>query len=194
MKSEDDIDLDVRDLHDVMRANTRGANEYWYWRDRPIMELGIAREVLSASGIKLNDLSSRGREDPPDCDAIIDGERCGIEVTELVHEKTLKKTIEGSPQYFLWDRNDLLSTLQRLIDRKDVPEKIKGGPYARYILIIVTDEFVLGQDEVSAFLEGARFKARIISDAFFALSYHPSHNGGSCPVFQLPIVRYRAAP
>jgi hypothetical protein len=63
--------------------------------------------------------------------------------------------------------------LQRFIDRKDKLEKVKGGPYARYILVVVTDESLLGREDVAQFLEGVTFRTRLITEAYFGLSYDP---------------------
>ncbi len=145
--------------------------------------------------------SLRSREvgqDPPDCEALVSGTRCGIDVTELIHRKTLKRSIqairareegrepEAQEAYFAWERLDLLEALQGLIDRKD-EAKPNGGPYGRYILVIVTDEFFLDRYTVEAFLDGATFEADLITDVLLGLSYHPSTEpgGGSCPVFRL---------
>ena len=60
----------------------------------------------------------------------------------------------------------------------------------RYILV-GTDELTLIRHTVEAFLAGATFRARMIGDVVLGLSYHPSSDadGGSCPVFSLPLVR-----
>ncbi len=131
-------------LAEMIRMKTRGANDFWFWKDKRLMESSVAQEVLLNTGLAIEQLRSRADgEDPPDCEAMIGGQRCGIEVTELVHRPTLEASIEGNRQYFLWDESDLRTEIQKLIDRKDKPAKVKGGPYDRYILIIFTDEFVL---------------------------------------------------
>jgi hypothetical protein len=63
---------------------------------------------------------------------------------------------------------------------------VKGGPYARYILVLVTDEMMLGRENVACFLEGAIFfKKQIITDVVLGLGYDPSVK--SCPVFLLKL-------
>jgi hypothetical protein len=185
--ANDSEEQDWDDFGEMIRKNKRGANDHWYWRDKPKMEAGVAQEVLRGAGCIIENLRSR-EEDPPDCEAVVDGKRSGIEVTELVHSGTLKSTIKGKAQYFLWDRDDLLKGLQGLIDRKDQADP-RGGPYERYFLIIFTDEFVLGRHDVSRFLDGAEFHARLITDCFFGLSYDPSYEGGSYPIFRLTLSR-----
>jgi hypothetical protein len=72
-------DHDEGDFARVMRENKRGANDFWYWKDKPVMEAGIVRTVLESAGRHFQQLRSRG-EDPPDCEAIIEGLRYGIEL------------------------------------------------------------------------------------------------------------------
>jgi hypothetical protein len=84
----------------------------------------------------------------------------------------------------VWDRDLLAAALQEKLSRKDAPEKVKGGPYERYFLVIVTDEGFLYRENVAQFLGGMGFRARFVTDAYLGLSYHPDLNGqGSCPVF-----------
>ena len=44
----DDDDNDC-DLGALILANTREWNSFWFWRDKPIGERGVAREVLEAA-------------------------------------------------------------------------------------------------------------------------------------------------
>lgn len=171
---------------------------YWYWGDKPVGEREAARKVLTEAGFEVTDLNSR-KEDPPDCEASVNGAWCGIEVTELLHRPALEQSIQAlrarqagrepeKPEgYFAWDRDSLLAALQELIDRKD-KAKLKGGRYERYILVIVTDEFFLDRHTVKDFLREATFQADLITDVLLGLSYHPSLDpgGGSCPAFRLP--------
>lgn len=134
-------------------------------------------------------------QDPPDCEATLDGVWSGVEVTELIHQPTLECSIkairdrEGGREpeqpeaYFDWDRDSLLSALQALIDCKDKPWK--GGPYERCALVACTNEFLLDRNKVSRFLQGAVFRTKLITDVFFGLSYHD----GCYPVFHFAAAR-----
>jgi hypothetical protein len=160
-------------------------NDFWYWKDREIAEIGVARKVLFTVGETFEGLRSRPvGDDPPDCEATIGGIPCGIEVTEFMHEPTHRTTMRGKPQFFMWDKGDFLTELGRRICRKD-KAKLKGGPYGRYILIFVTDEFSLTHDLIKTFLDGARFETRLVTDIFFALSYDPALQ--LYPVFKVPV-------
>ena len=135
---------------------------FWNWGNRRVTEAEIALEVLTLAGEDVQQLCSRA-DDPPDCEAVIGGLRCGIEVTELLDQQTLKSTIQGNRQHLVWKPDTFRDTLQHRIDRKDQPSKVKGGPYARYFLVVYTNEFYLGRGEVENFLEGATFRANFIT-------------------------------
>ena len=187
MSEEDNNEQEMDALAEAFRKKMRGANDYWFWRDKPEMEIGAVQEVLSKVGVRVQKL--RPGTNPPDCEGLLQGKRTGIEVTELVHRPTLEKSIKGEHQYFLWDRESLLTELELIIERKDNPRNLKDGPYEHYILVIITDEFVLGYHDVSQYLEGAIFRCKMITDAYLGLSYDPTHEGGSCPVFKLSLSR-----
>jgi hypothetical protein len=120
------------DLDALIEANVRGWNGFWAWGDKPIAERGSARQILEQGGVHVVDLVSRDAgQDPPDCEAMLDGLFSGVEVTELVHHPTLERSLKaiklrkaGKEAYFDWDRDALLS----LIDAKDQPSKQRGRP------------------------------------------------------------------
>lgn len=172
-----------------------------YWTggaDRALAERCNAKMVLEAAGHQVGVLRSRvDGEDPPDCEGLVDGQWCGIEVTELVDRETLKASMKGLKQhpdgsggmYLNWTKEQLVGALQDRIRRKDkVPN---GGPYKRYFLVIVTDEFMLTSDMVGAYLEGAVFQAELITDVVLGLSYEPSptpsDRPGGNPIYRLPL-------
>ena len=115
----------------------------------------------------------------------MDGQLAGIEVTELVHEGTLKRSLKAQKEralgkephkgeaYFAWEQADLLLALQSRISAKD-KAKLKGGPYNVYILVIHTDEMFL--EVLPRFGVGFRtqtFTADRISDVVLGLAYGP---------------------
>jgi hypothetical protein len=184
-------------------GNVRPWNSFWFWRDKPVGERGAARQILEQAGVNVEGLVSRTPgQDPPDCEATVGGQLVGIELTELVHRETLERSLKAIKErkagkepdcpeaYFAWERDDLISALQALIHAKDNAEKLKGGPYYRYFLIIFTDEFMLDRDTVAAYIDGVKFQTALITDVFLGLSYHPSTEtgGGCCPVFRLDLV------
>ncbi len=63
---------------------------------RNLDEQNDARTVLEEAGLQFTNLRHRGEgRDPPDCEVEIDGVRCGIELTEFVHRRTLEKSIKA---------------------------------------------------------------------------------------------------
>jgi len=69
----------------VMIEKKRKWNNYWDWPDRSVKERGIAGGILRQSGVQVTRLTSRAPgQDPPDCEAELDGHFSGVEVTELV--------------------------------------------------------------------------------------------------------------
>jgi hypothetical protein len=186
------------DLRKLIKANSRPWNTFWSWRDKSIGEHGAAIEILQRAGVDVVDLASRPQnEDPPDCEGRLDGKWSGVEVTELVHRKTLERSIKALKQraaghepeqpeaYFVWERDDLIAAIQALIDGKDVA-KVKGGPYERYVLVIYTDEFFLSQEAVRKYLEGTTFRCQLITDVIIGLSHEP---GFGIPTFRLEVTR-----
>jgi hypothetical protein len=157
---------------------------FWVGPNRRITEHGVASEILREAGVKMVDLVSRPEnQDPPDCEGKLDGRWSGVEVTELVHQKALKRSIKHSEAYFLWNRKDLIAEIQDRIDANDAA-KIKGGPYERYVLVIHSDELILSRPAVTEFLQGARFRTKLITDVFLGLSYEP---GFGIPTFRLDL-------
>jgi hypothetical protein len=181
---------------------TRGWQDYWHWKDKPVQERASARTVLEAAGVKIDELRSRNH-DPPDCEAFLDGQWSGIEVTELLDQPTLEQSIRARRErdagkiperpevWFVWQRDDLLAAIQRRIDEKDIAHKVKGDPYQRYVLVILTAETFLAREYIQEFLKDAEFRARLITDAFLGLDYHPANpltgEDGGNPVFRLSL-------
>jgi len=179
----------------LVLANTPEWNGFWFWRDRPVGEHGVACNILEEAGVQVDGLRSPD-QDPPDCEATLDGQFSGIEVTELVHRPTLERSIKAvrqrsrgeEPQkpeaYFIWDRDDLVDALQKMLDVTN--SKKPKRSYERYVLVIHTDEYLLDSDSVERFLKGASFNTSLITRAFLGLSYEP---GKGYPVFELELVR-----
>jgi hypothetical protein len=139
---------------------------------RPCQELDWARTALEAAGFAVEALTLGA--DPPDCTAMLDGGRTGIEVTELVSAQARKRMRAGNLSLFRWDEPSFLARVQEIIDIK-AAKPFRDGPYARKVLVIWTDEFMLGRDAVGRFLAGQRFQARAFDDVVLGLDYHPDH-------------------
>ena len=105
---------------------------------------------------------------------------------KAINERAAGREPEKPEAYYVWDRADLLRALQERINVKDTAG-LKGGPYERYVLVMHTDEFFLDSATVGKFLEGAKFRTRLITDVVIGLSYEPV--SGGCPVFRLELTR-----
>jgi len=184
---------DDDDFEQLVLNNQREWNSFWFWRDKPVGERAIARDILEGVGVLVDGLKSLD-QDPPDCEATLDGQLSGIEVTELVHRATLERSIKAvrqrsrgeEPQkpeaYFVWGRDDLIAALQAILVAKN-SAKLRRS-YERYVLVIHTDEMFLDSSNVERFLKGARFKSSLITHAFLGLAYEPCKG---YPVFPLEL-------
>jgi hypothetical protein len=164
---------------------------------RDLDELDDAKRVLEAAGIAFSSLRHNDpQHDPPDCETIIEGQLCGIEVTEFAHQRKLARSIKalksgsGRVEHHEWTRDEFLQQLRETIRTKDNPTELRGGPYKhRYFLIIWTAEMHLEKERLEAFLEGEEFTCSLITDAYIGLDYHP---GNDCPYPAIPLNIKRA--
>ena len=184
-------DFDSLSVH-LKKKNSRlrAANSYWYWPEKPVAERGAANTILEAAGFAVEQLVSCADANlPPDCAATVNGVHAGIEVTELVHEEGLAKSINSQTTWwFLWDQQAFAEAVQMIIATKEGDvARWQGGPYGRRLLVVHTDEPYLDQERVSRYLQGQRFKTTCFSDAVLGLPYDPFT--GSHPTFRLPLDR-----
>lgn len=165
-------------------AQSRGYADSFGWPpDRDLEEYGVVKAFLEAFGkegnffLDSNSIMSRGRgNDPPDCEAKdLDGNPVGIEVTELVDPEAIIAFKKNQVyEWAEWDKAKLIDAINNRLDSKNIPERIKGGPYKSYIIIIYTDEPVLNADYAKALLKGYRFAKRNLFDrAFLFIFYDP---------------------
>jgi hypothetical protein len=157
-------------------------------------EYDDVERTLTAAKISFADLKHRGDQDPPDCEVLIGGIRTGIEVTELLHQRSLEKSIKaiktgkGFLRYHDWSREDFLGLLRERIEEKDNPSDLKDGPYESYFLVIWTGEMYLTKDVIEGFLEGVSFQCSLITDAFISLDYQPLSDD-PYPAIRLKIIK-----
>lgn len=165
-------------------AKSRGYADSFEWRpNRDLEECGVVNtfcEALEKEGesfLDKNTIISRGRgNDPPDCEAKnLDGDLVGIEVTELVDPDAIVAYKKNQVyEWAKWDKTKLIAAINNRLDAKDTPDRIKGGPYASYILIIHTDEPALNADYAKDLLKKYHFAKRILIDrAFVFIFYDP---------------------
>lgn len=167
-------------------ANSRGYADHFGWPpDRDIEEYSVVKALcnsLEKEGnffIDCNSITIRGRgKDPPDCEAKdVDGNNIGVEVTELVDPNAIMAFKKNQVyEWAEWDKAKLVDAINKRLDTKNTPERIKGGPYEKYILIIHTDEPILDVDYANNLLKKHRFNKReLIDRAFLLISYDPRY-------------------
>ena len=136
-------------LEKIRQAHRRGYATHFEWPDKPLKELGVVREWLRS-------MESRGEaaysnpisalNDPPDC-VVLDreGREVAVEVTEFVSSRAIE-TNQGrrweDQVYRNWRPNEVSTKIDDIIQNKD-GKTFKGGPYAKKILLIFTDEDTL---------------------------------------------------
>ena len=172
-------------------ARSRGYADSFEWRpDRHLGEYSIVKlfcEALEKEGksfIDSNSIFSRGRgNDPPDCEANdFDGNLIGIEVTELVDPQAIIASKKDQVyDWAEWDKTKLIGAINNRLEKKDIPDQIKGGPYTSFILIIYTDEPVLNADYAKTVLKEYRFgRCNLIDRAFLFIFFDPIYKTYPC--------------
>ena len=160
-------------LRDYVKKQ-RGYADHFDWPDKDLKEREVVADAFSDSRFEIQNLRIR-ELDPPDCEAEIDGEIVGIEVTELVDQAAIETAKRmGSPPFVAWDVEKFRKAVTERVAAKDQPHKQKGGPYSRYFLIIHTDEPDLSREKISTFVRPMHFETRLITDIVLVLSYDPS--------------------
>jgi hypothetical protein len=187
--------LPERDLEHVVAAfltaqkKRRGYADFFVsGYERTSVEFELARiltRFLRAEGLDVVRLRHRGEhEDPPDCELELpNGDLIGIEITELVDQETVERHVKAGMRGAPFDISDvagwpscrLVEGIRTRLEAKDIPaERRKGGPYARYIVLIPTDEPMIVYDMALQALQGFRFEARAVDEAYLLISYHPT--------------------
>lgn len=173
MSSDPELDLDgVRDVIAALRGDGsfRMKNRHFL----QMQERDDAREAMRRFGVVPEKVRSRpAHEDPPDCEALHEGERWAIEVTELVHRPSLKQRLAGNPVHHDWEPRELQDAIAERIAEKD-RRVLKGGPYQRFFVVLRTEEAYLDREGVVRALEGFQLATSRITDACLVLPYHPS--------------------
>lgn len=150
------------------------------WPDKEIKELGVVREWLRS-------MASRGEaeysapipfsNDPPDCIARDrQGGEVAVEVTEFVSREAIETNLRRRWEdrvYRDWRPNQVITEINRIIQEK-AGKTFNGGPYAKKILLIFTDEDVLvsRRFEYAKLLPKQSFgPVKQIDEVYFLFSY-----------------------
>lgn len=169
---------------------TRGYASFFEWPDRQRKELGIVEELIATLGRQgASPFHSPQvfQPDPPDCTAVTSiGESIAIEVTELVSEEAARRNAQGHAVSRQWQAGDLATQVRAQLLKKD-SKSLNGGPYARFAVVLFTDEPLLLFEYSERALSEQFFGPFVqIGEAYLLFSY--------CPRRQLyPALRLRLA-
>ncbi len=150
--------------------------------DRSLEERGVVEDFIGAAtnedGYPFREIKIRERgDDPPDLemrDAA--GRRIAVEVTEIVHQSSVANAAAGQNTWnFLWTREFSLEKLAERLASKNIGERLKGGVYDEFIVLIYTDEYLLTESRVRPWLVEHLFeKPNTIHRAYLSLGYSPA--------------------
>jgi hypothetical protein len=198
------IESEIVRLMREARHKSRGYAEYWEWAiDKRQAELHAAR-VLSNYLLRDHQRGEKARleiieNDPPDTLLVLaNGRRIGIEVTELVDEKAIRKANRkkraGLPFDYdcaNWNSNRATQSLLSQIAAKDVKLASASEAYDELLLVIVTDETMMDESTAALAVSGVSISTRFFDRAFLVLSYHPAADKlifpDGCPIFPIEL-------
>jgi hypothetical protein len=176
------------DDEDVLAEMQRGLSQRRGYADgrswpteRRLEEKGVVEDFIGAAtnedGYPFSQLIVRERgEDPPDVEMRDDsGRRIAIEVTELVDQVSIQNAVAGlRTPYFPWTREEFLYKLTGRLASKDIGNRLKGGTYDEFIVLIYTDEYLLVESQVRTWLADHSFpRPSTIQRAYLSLGYSP---------------------
>lgn len=210
------MDTNAETVNEILRRHLATERDYAsYWKfslDRQLEERHVAACLLAyleaTVGWSGATVASNER-DPPDCIGSADGRpRFGIEVSELVHRKTVERhelrrnaerkcspvpAVAAEPgDVAIWTVPALQAALTGIVGVKDKPAI--GGPFAPYLVAIFTDETTVTPLLVMEAIGTMTIPSHYIDAAYLLLSYDPGANTfpNRIPVFNLPVAK--AAP
>ena len=209
MTDEDRIVERLKRIESMNRK--RGHATCWHAENKfqGPMEVFAARcwaEEMNRRGYQINIHTIRKNpETYPDCLAEMDGEKIGIEVTELVDEDAIDEPPKIPPLVELveprphaldklpqpmpleWSSDKFERSLNKIVQRKD--ERVKDSSLSKQFLLIVTCEPSLDEATLSEYLKTIKLQRPQNFDGVYIMgSYVPDPDGeGHYPVFEVPL-------
>lgn len=209
-EEQEPLHAEMKAVTEILRRHIETERAYAsYWKfslDRQLEEQHVAACLLAYldtfegwTGATV----AISEKDPPDCYGMVAGKKFGIEVTELVHEKTVaahqlgrnaeRKGFPSPPKAAeawdaaQWTAGALRAKLAVIVEQKDKPAI--GGPFSPYLVAIFTDEPTVTLELITEAMAGVTITSRYIDDAYLLLSYDPSAEGfpNRIPVYKLPV-------
>lgn len=177
----------IRDIFVKIERRERGDN-YFDWDNKPIKELGVA-QILLESLVRQNIpfyAPQSSNLQPPDVIAEdSNGSPVGVEITELTDSKVVRQRLKNKIDWFDWTQEEFIEAIEAIIGHKD-QRGFGGGPYAKKVLIIFTDEkMVTFQEYGQSIVEKTFPKTQQLTDIYLLFSYDPGLK--YCPVIPLKL-------
>ena len=166
-------------LEKVQQSVRRKYATHFEWPDKQIKELGVVKDWLrsmESKGEAEYSNPSSVPNDPPDC-VVQDreGREVAVEVVEFVSKEAIEEN-QGKARedqvYRDWRPNEVIKEINCIIQKKD-GKTFHGGPYAKKILVIFTDEdtLVISRFEYAKSLPKQSFgPVKQIDEAYFLFS------------------------
>ena len=161
---------------------------FFEWFDQGQKDLGVVEELvesLNRSGANLS-APRLHTPDPPDCVCLDEaGNIVAIEVTEVVSEEAARLTAQGQDVMRVWNPGELREHIASRLTDKD-SKHFNGGPFAKTVVCLFTDEPMLTPPQVRDELRTASFGPfSQVTAAYLVMSYDPSSK--SYPVVPLQV-------
>lgn len=176
-----------KELLEKMRRVRKYAS-FFEWPDKKLKERSIVEFLLNSMQLGGEAKYSKpipSPDEPPDCVVSDeDGRPVAVEVTELVSAEAIRRNQRGNNVYREWKFNEIAHELNNAILKKD-GKRFHGGPYAKKIVLIFTDEIILqaSQEEYAEYLAGLSFgPVEQIDEAYLLFSYDGTDR---CPYLKL---------
>jgi hypothetical protein len=172
--------------------HSKGYATFWDWPNKQVKERGIVRDLLKSISAERGEhgvsklWSNPNPNETPDVFAVaISGELIAFEVTELVDQKTIEQKKRGAWRVKKWHSQELQKKLQCIIAEKDA-KTFRGGPFAKVVLIIYTDEPRLKCAFCADAIASKKFgPCQVITEIYLLFSYVPRRK--SYPYIRLEI-------
>lgn len=163
---------------------------FFEWPEKQIKELTVLRYLLESmckDGNQRYHSPHPSQQLCPDCIAYTEaGDVVGIEVTELVSKTAIWENQKGNEIYRDWQPAEVIARIGERLQAKDA-KQFHGGPYARRITIIFTDEITIQYEAYRDALMQHQFQNLPQTDeAYFLFSYNGEDR---CPYVRLKIAK-----
>ena len=174
-------------IGEAKKEEGRGYADYWHYSDGPIAEVGVANiladHLTHTEGRSWKSLESL-KDDPPDVLLVSTSlHRVGVEVTELVDQKTLERHLgaSGLKDWAVWTSDTVAHRIVQLIEQKDRKLAARTGQFDEVFVAVFTDEPMITVELAQQALLNVSVSVANIQRAFLILSYHPEFNKNQFP-------------